>query len=158
MKAILSVSPRPTTQNHQLSTTCSGALRLSGLLLVGMQVLLRPQVKLIELLLIAVLAVKASQLQLTVVLLLPVAVGLILVFLRWPPLGLIIAGPVSDALGVQFWWLLTGLTITAMGVLGLLIPSVVNIESQAAEHMMSALARKGAADAGSIATPSKLPG
>ena len=50
------------------------------------------------------------------------------------PLGLIVAGPVSDALGVQFWWLLTGITITAMGVLCLFTRDIVRLEDDAAEH------------------------
>lgn len=54
-------------------------LRLRRLLVVG------------ELLLIAALAFMASQRQLTLVLFLPLGVGLVLTFLRWPSLGLIVA-------------------------------------------------------------------
>jgi hypothetical protein len=54
-------------------------LRLRSLLVAG------------ELLLIAALAFMASQRQLTLVLFLPLGVGLILALLRWPSLGLIIA-------------------------------------------------------------------
>lgn len=44
------------------------------------------------------------------------------------PLGLAIAGPVADALGVQFWWLLTGVAITAIALAALAAPPVVRIE------------------------------
>jgi hypothetical protein len=54
-------------------------LRLRPLLVVG------------ELLLIAALAFMASQRELTLVLFLPLGVGLVLTFLRWPSLGLIVA-------------------------------------------------------------------
>jgi MFS transporter, DHA3 family, macrolide efflux protein len=29
--------------------------------------------------------------------------------------GLLLAGPIADAFGVRFWWLLTGIVITATG-------------------------------------------
>jgi MFS transporter, DHA3 family, macrolide efflux protein len=44
------------------------------------------------------------------------------------PLGLLVAGPVADAFGVTFWWMLTGLMISGMGALALSIPAVVRIE------------------------------
>jgi len=44
------------------------------------------------------------------------------------PLGLLVAGPVADAFGVPFWWVLTGLMISGMGALALSIPAVVRIE------------------------------
>jgi DHA3 family macrolide efflux protein-like MFS transporter len=44
------------------------------------------------------------------------------------PLGLLVAGPVADAFGVQFWWVLTGLMISGMGAVALAIPAVVRIE------------------------------
>ena len=52
---------------------------------------LRPVLVVGELLLIAALAFMASQRQLKLVLFLPLAVGLVLSFLRWPPLGIILA-------------------------------------------------------------------
>jgi hypothetical protein len=54
-------------------------LRLHPLLVVG------------EFVLIAALAFMASQRQLAVVLFLPIGVGMVLIFLRWPPIGLIVA-------------------------------------------------------------------
>ena len=44
-----------------------------------------------QLLLIAALAFIASQRQLALVLFLPLGVGAVLIFMRWPPLGLIVA-------------------------------------------------------------------
>jgi DHA3 family macrolide efflux protein-like MFS transporter len=44
------------------------------------------------------------------------------------PLGLVIAGPVSDMLGLQVWYVVSGLLTTVAGLVGLLAPVVVNIE------------------------------
>jgi len=46
------------------------------------------------------------------------------------PLGLAIAGPVADAIGVQYWWLLTGILITVMGAGAFLVPPIVHIEDR----------------------------
>jgi hypothetical protein len=56
-----------------------------------LQLRLRPLLIISELLLIAALAFMASQRQLTLVLFLPLGIGLVLTFLRWPSLGLIVA-------------------------------------------------------------------
>ncbi len=55
------------------------------------QLRLRPVLVVGELLLIAALAFVASQRELTLALVLPLAIGLVLTFLRWPSLGLIVA-------------------------------------------------------------------
>lgn len=47
------------------------------------------------------------------------------------PVGLMIAGPLADSFGVQFWWLITGGLITALGVGALCVPALVDIEDQA---------------------------
>jgi O-Antigen ligase len=63
---------------------------------------LRPVLVISELLFIAALAFMASQRQLTLVLFLPLVVGLVLTFLRWPSLGIIVtsvAGLVVPFLG-----------------------------------------------------------
>jgi DHA3 family macrolide efflux protein-like MFS transporter len=49
------------------------------------------------------------------------------------PLGLVIAGPLASALGVQFWFLAAGLTILVMGFGGLLIPTILHIEDDTPE-------------------------
>ena len=46
------------------------------------------------------------------------------------PLGLAIAGPVADAVGVQYWWLMTGIIITVMGTGAFLVPSIVHLEDR----------------------------
>ena len=80
-------------------------LRLRPLLVVG------------ELLLIAALAFMASQRQLTLVLFLPLGVGLILTFLRWPSLGLIVASlagmvvPYSGPSGLNVTMILVALLL-----------------------------------------------
>ena len=44
------------------------------------------------------------------------------------PLGLIVAGPVADAIGVQSWYVIGGVACILMAVLGYSIPAVMNIE------------------------------
>jgi MFS transporter, DHA3 family, macrolide efflux protein len=44
------------------------------------------------------------------------------------PLGLIFAGPIADALGVQTWFIIGGLVTGAMGVIGFLLPAAVHFE------------------------------
>jgi MFS transporter, DHA3 family, macrolide efflux protein len=46
------------------------------------------------------------------------------------PVGLMIAGPVSDRLGIQAWFLLGGTACVLMGVLGVFIPAVMQIEEK----------------------------
>jgi hypothetical protein len=55
------------------------------------EVRLRPMLVIGELLIIAALAYRASERQLTMVLFLPLGVGMVLTFLRWPSLGLLVA-------------------------------------------------------------------
>jgi DHA3 family macrolide efflux protein-like MFS transporter len=44
------------------------------------------------------------------------------------PIGLIIAGPVSDMVGVQFWYLLAGLAVMGFAIWAALTPAIVHIE------------------------------
>jgi DHA3 family macrolide efflux protein-like MFS transporter len=46
------------------------------------------------------------------------------------PLGLMIAGPVADRVGIQAWFLLGGILCIFMAVTGLFIPTVMNIEKK----------------------------
>jgi DHA3 family macrolide efflux protein-like MFS transporter len=46
------------------------------------------------------------------------------------PVGLMIAGPVSDRLGIQAWFLFGGAACVLMGVMGLLIPAVMQLEEE----------------------------
>jgi DHA3 family macrolide efflux protein-like MFS transporter len=46
------------------------------------------------------------------------------------PLGLMIAGPVADKVGIQAWFLLGGMLCIFMAVIGLFIPAVMNMEKK----------------------------
>ncbi|MBN2003653.1 MAG: hypothetical protein JXA21_09880 [Anaerolineae bacterium] len=46
------------------------------------------------------------------------------------PLGLLIAGPVVDRVGVQFWFVLTGAVTLAASAVGFLIPAVRYMENR----------------------------
>lgn len=46
------------------------------------------------------------------------------------PVGLIIAGPVADRFGIQSWFFLGGALCVLMGISGLFIPAVMNIEER----------------------------
>jgi DHA3 family macrolide efflux protein-like MFS transporter len=46
------------------------------------------------------------------------------------PLGLVVAGPVAEALGVQAWFLIAGVTMTLIGVVGLAIPPLARLEDR----------------------------
>jgi DHA3 family macrolide efflux protein-like MFS transporter len=45
------------------------------------------------------------------------------------PLGLAVAGPLADVIGVRVWFILGGVLIIVMGLMGFFVPAVVNIES-----------------------------
>lgn len=45
------------------------------------------------------------------------------------PLSLLIAGPVSDALGVRTWYFIGGITCILAAIIALFIPAVMNVES-----------------------------
>ena len=47
------------------------------------------------------------------------------------PLGLVIAGPVADVMGVQVWFTLAGVAMIAMAAVGLFVPDIMNIEDRA---------------------------
>jgi len=49
------------------------------------------------------------------------------------PLGLVIAGPISDALGIQLWFWVAGIVCAAMGVSGFFIPTVMRMEEEKQE-------------------------
>jgi DHA3 family macrolide efflux protein-like MFS transporter len=44
------------------------------------------------------------------------------------PLGLIIAGPIADTLGIQTWFILGGVVTGAMGIIGFFLPALVHFE------------------------------
>lgn len=81
------------------------------------QLQLRPLLVISELLLIAALAFIASQRQLTLIVFLPLGVGLVLSIVRWPSLGLIVASlaglvvPFSGPSGLNVTMILVGLLL-----------------------------------------------
>ncbi|MBN1179214.1 MAG: MFS transporter [Anaerolineae bacterium] len=44
------------------------------------------------------------------------------------PIGLIVAGPISDAMGITIWYIVAGVLCGLIGVVGFFIPALVNIE------------------------------
>lgn len=50
------------------------------------------------------------------------------------PIGLALAGPLADVVGVRTWFLAGGLITAAAGVAGLFIPSLINLEKDRDDH------------------------
>lgn len=46
------------------------------------------------------------------------------------PVGLAIAGPVSDAVGIQTWFIIGGICMSLTGILGFMSPAMRHIEDQ----------------------------
>jgi DHA3 family macrolide efflux protein-like MFS transporter len=46
------------------------------------------------------------------------------------PLGLAIAGPVADMVGIQIWFIIGGAATSALGIVAFFVPSIMNIESR----------------------------
>jgi DHA3 family macrolide efflux protein-like MFS transporter len=44
------------------------------------------------------------------------------------PLGLAVAGPLADVIGVRVWFVLGGVLIIVMGIVGFFVPAIINIE------------------------------
>jgi DHA3 family macrolide efflux protein-like MFS transporter len=44
------------------------------------------------------------------------------------PISLAVAGPISDAVGLQMWYVAAGALSLALGIMGFFIPAIVNIE------------------------------
>ena len=62
------------------------------------------------------------------------------------PLGLVIAGPVADAIGVQSWYVIGGIACIVMAVVGYSIPALMNIEDnhrQKAEEVIEPVEEVG---------------
>lgn len=50
------------------------------------------------------------------------------------PLGLTIAGPVADALGVQVWYLIGGIAMATIGIVSFFIPTIMRIEEKTTDR------------------------
>jgi DHA3 family macrolide efflux protein-like MFS transporter len=76
------------------------------------------------------------------------------------PIGLIVAGPIADKLGVQTWFIIGGIVTCVMGVSGLFIPAIMNFEEgrsgieAVTEGKPSGLAREPVAEQASTMTVS----
>jgi DHA3 family macrolide efflux protein-like MFS transporter len=46
------------------------------------------------------------------------------------PLGLVVAGPVADAAGVQFWFVIGGVAMSAFGIIAFFVPAIMHIEDR----------------------------
>ena len=44
------------------------------------------------------------------------------------PIGLLIAGPVSDLIGIRSWYWIAGIVTLVMGIMGFFIPAIMNLE------------------------------
>ncbi|MCB8987952.1 MAG: hypothetical protein H6661_09420 [Ardenticatenaceae bacterium] len=63
------------------------------------------------------------------------------------PLGLILAGPLADQLGVRTWFLIGGSVTLLMGIAGFFIPMILSIEDATApESSGKPLAETAVAD------------
>jgi len=51
------------------------------------------------------------------------------------PLGLLIAGPVSDLIGIRTWFWIAGTVTLLMGIAGFFIPAVMNVENNREDQM-----------------------
>jgi MFS family permease len=50
------------------------------------------------------------------------------------PIGMAIAGPVADALGVRFWFVMAGVVCVMMGVVAFFIPALMHLEDTNGER------------------------
>jgi DHA3 family macrolide efflux protein-like MFS transporter len=72
------------------------------------------------------------------------------------PIGLLLATPVADALGVRSWYLAGGLVCVAMGAAAFLVRSIAQIESSGAAVQPAApTARRADADGESRRSPER---
>lgn len=59
------------------------------------------------------------------------------------PIGLLIAGPVADAIGVRLWFIAAGVLTLLMAGVGMLMPSVIDLETNRREQLAADLAAAG---------------
>jgi DHA3 family macrolide efflux protein-like MFS transporter len=56
------------------------------------------------------------------------------------PLGLLIAGPISDLIGIRAWYWIAGIVTMLMAIAGFLIPTVMNVETNHSEMQIATVA------------------
>ena len=54
------------------------------------------------------------------------------------PIGLIIAGPVSEAVGIQAWFIASGILCIVVGASLFFVPAIINIEDNRVDASMEA--------------------
>jgi DHA3 family macrolide efflux protein-like MFS transporter len=59
------------------------------------------------------------------------------------PLGLLIAGPVADAFGVQTWYMVGGVACLLIGIAAFFIPAIVRLEDGRTYQAVTATAAGG---------------
>jgi DHA3 family macrolide efflux protein-like MFS transporter len=52
------------------------------------------------------------------------------------PVGMLLAGPIADAAGVQIWFIVGGLATTAMGIGAMFVPAIMQIERCARQESL----------------------
>jgi DHA3 family macrolide efflux protein-like MFS transporter len=62
------------------------------------------------------------------------------------PLGLLVAGPMADKLGIQFPFLAAGVVILLMGIYGFLSPAVMNVEEEEGRQSLAGAVEPTSAD------------
>ncbi len=62
-------------------------------------------------------------------------------FMLTSPIGLAIAGPVSDAFGLQIWYLAAGTLCAGCGVIGIMLPVIHTVEADDEESHMEMKSR-----------------
>jgi DHA3 family macrolide efflux protein-like MFS transporter len=67
------------------------------------------------------------------------------------PLGLVIAGPLSDMLGVRIWFLVAGVTMAVMGVGALFAPAITRLDDTASSNSTDAASISGSAAVPAVA-------
>ena len=54
------------------------------------------------------------------------------------PLGLVIAGPLADVVGVRIWFLVGGIAMAVMGIGALFVPAITRLDNVAASESATA--------------------
>jgi len=71
------------------------------------------------------------------------------------PIGLALAGPLSDRFGANVWFVIGGVAAIALGGLAFFIPSILNLEAQGAELAAAREAANGESDSEGVPAPAK---
>ena len=58
------------------------------------------------------------------------------------PIGLALAGPISDTYGIQIWFAIGGILTQLMGIAGLMLPSLISIDEVQTEGVRFSLGGK----------------